>query len=152
MNFNLQVLKIDPARELKILSEFVVDQVSTGFRRKGVMVGLSGGIDSACMAAVAVHALGKEKVVGLILPEAESNPISSEYATKHAQALEIEHRQIDITPTVDSVVEYKSRDQFLQKLIPRIQDRLQVQHNPADRSPGASELQLLSSPGSDAGR
>ena len=79
MKFNLDVLKIDPVKELNALSEFIVDQVQT-FRRKGEIVGLSGGIDSACIAAVAVHALGKEKVVGLILPESESNPISSEYA------------------------------------------------------------------------
>ena len=117
MNFNLDVLRIDPVQELKRLSEFVVDQVNT-FRRTGVIVGLSGGIDSACMAAVAVHALGKEKVVGLVLPESESNPISSEYATKHAQALGIEHREIDITSTVDSVRKYSSRDEFIQKMIP----------------------------------
>lgn len=117
MKFHLDVLKIDPARELERLSEFVVAQVQA-FRKKGVIVGLSGGIDSACMAAVAVHALGKEKVVGLILPETESNPISSEYAMKHAQKLGIEHRQIDVTPTVDSVVPYKWRDEFIQNMIP----------------------------------
>ncbi|MEA3480097.1 MAG: NAD(+) synthase [Bacteroidota bacterium] len=117
MSFNHDVLKIDPVQELAILSEFIVGQVSA-FRKKGVIVGLSGGIDSACIAAVAVHALGKEKVVGLILPESESNPISSEYATKHAQALGIEHRQINITPTVDSIVQYTWRDEFIQKMIP----------------------------------
>lgn len=117
MKFNLDVLKIDPARELDRLSEFVVAQVQA-FRKKGVIVGLSGGIDSACMAAVAVHALGKDKVVGLVLPETESNPISSEYAMKHAKKLGIEHRQIDITPTVDSVVSYKWRDEFIQSMIP----------------------------------
>ncbi|TFG95950.1 MAG: NAD(+) synthase [Calditrichales bacterium] len=118
MNFNLDVLKIDPIRELDKLSKFIVDQVNTVFRKKGVIVGLSGGIDSACIAAIAVHALGKEKVVGLVLPESESNPISSEYAIKHAQFLGIEHRQINITPTVDSIVQYKWRDTFLQNLIP----------------------------------
>ena len=118
MNFNLDVLKIDPVQELNKLSEFIVDQVNAVFRKKGVVVGLSGGIDSACIAAVAVHAIGKEKVIGLVLPESESNPISSEYAIKHAQALGIEHRQIDITSTVDSIVKYKWRDEFLQKLIP----------------------------------
>jgi len=56
--------------------------------------------------------------MGLVLPEKESNPISSEYATKHAQALGIEHRPVDITPTVDSVVHYQWRDAFMQKLIP----------------------------------
>ena len=117
MIFNLDVLKIDPAQQLEKLSKFIVEQVNVVFRRKGVIVGLSGGIDSACIAAVAVHAIGKERVVGLVLPETESNPISSEYAIKHAQALGIEHRQINITPTVDSVVHYKWRDEFMQKLI-----------------------------------
>ncbi len=118
MIFNRDVLKIDPAQELEKLSKFIVDQVNVVFRRKGVVVGLSGGIDSAMISAVSVHALGKEKVVGLILPESESNPISSEFAFKHAQEMGIEHRRIDITPTVDSVVNYKWRDEFLQKLIP----------------------------------
>ena len=118
MIFNLDVLKIDPAKELEKLSKFIVEQVNVVFRRKGVIVGLSGGIDSACIAAVAVHAIGKEKVVGLVLPETESNPISSEYAIKHAQTLGIEHREINIAPTVDSVVQYEWRDEFMQKLIP----------------------------------
>ena len=118
MIFNLDVLKINPAQQLEKLSKFIVEQLNVVFRRKGIIIGLSGGVDSACIAAVAVHAIGKEKVVGLVLPEAESNPVSSEYAIKHAQALGIEYRQIDITPTVDTVVHYKWRDEFMQKLIP----------------------------------
>ncbi|UCD52797.1 MAG: NAD(+) synthase [Phycisphaerales bacterium] len=121
MAFNLDVLRINPAAELQRLSQFLVEQVKVVFRRKGVVVGLSGGIDSACIAAVAVHALGKEKVVGLVLPEKESNPISSEYATKHAQALGIEHREVPVTATVDSVVPYSARDEFIQKLVPEYQ-------------------------------
>jgi NAD+ synthase len=118
MKFNLDVLKIDPVQHLEKLTKFIVDQMNVVFRRKGIIVGLSGGIDSAFLAAVAVHAIGKEKVIGLVLPESESNPISSEYAIKHAQVLDIEHRQINITPTVDSIVQYKWRDEFIQKLIP----------------------------------
>lgn len=118
MDFHLDILRIDPEKELVRLSEFIVNQMNAVFRRKGIIVGLSGGIDSACIASVAAHAIGKEKVVGLVLPESESNPISSEYAIKHAQVLGIEHRKIDITPTVDSVVQYDWRDEFVQKLIP----------------------------------
>ena len=118
MSFNLDVLKIDPLQEVEKLSKFVVNQVNVVFRRKGVVVGLSGGIDSACMASVAANAMGKEKVIGLVLPEKESNPISREYAIKDAQTLGIEFREIDITPTIDSVVSYSWRDKFIQKLIP----------------------------------
>ena len=118
MNFNLDVLKIDPKQELEKLSQFLVEQVNSVFRRKGIIIGLSGGIDSACIASIAVHSVGKEKVVGLVLPEKESNPISKEYAIKHAQALGIEYREIDITPTVDSVAPYSLRDEYIKKLIP----------------------------------
>jgi NAD+ synthase len=118
MVFNRDVLKIDPAEQLEKLSRFLTEQVNVVFRRKGVVIGLSGGVDSACIAAIATHALGKDKVVGLILPEAETNPISSEYAIKHAQSLGVEYRQISITPTIDSVVPYEQRDRFIRKLIP----------------------------------
>jgi len=118
MVFSRGVLEINPAEQLEKLSKFIAGQVDVSFRKKGAVVGLSGGIDSACIAAVAVHALGRERVVGLVLPEIESNPVSSAYAAKHAEALGIEHRQIDVTPTVDSVVRYEWRDRFIQKLVP----------------------------------
>ena len=118
MKFDLNVLKIDPAKELEKLSQFVMDKVRSVFRRKGVVVGISGGIDSACMVAIAVHAMGKENVIGLILPEKESNPVSCDFARKHAESLGIEYREIDVSPTVDSVMLYKERDAFIQKLIP----------------------------------
>lgn len=124
MSFDLNVLKINPQKELEKLSKFVVDQVRVLFRRKGVIVGLSGGVDSACMASIAVHAVGKENVVGLVLPEKESNPISSSYALKHAEELGIEHREIDITPTVDSIVNYNQRDEFIKNLVPEYKSGL----------------------------
>jgi len=118
MAFNLDILKINVEQELEKLSTFTKEQVRGVFRRKGIVVGLSGGIDSACMAAIAVHTVGKERVVGLILPEKESNPVSAEFASKHAENLGIEYRQIDVSPTVDSVMGYTWRDDFVQKLIP----------------------------------
>jgi len=118
MIFNRDVLKIDPAEQLEKLSKFIVQQLTVVFRRKGIVVGMSGGIDSSCMAAIAAHAIGKAKVVGLVLPEAETTPVSSEYAIKHAQALGIEYRQIDVTSTVNSVVPYQWRDTFIQGLVP----------------------------------
>lgn len=118
MDFNLDVLKIDPEAETRRVADFLVDQLRKVFRRKGIVVGLSGGIDSAVMAALAVEAIGAPKVTGLVLPERESNPISSEYAHKHGEALGIEHREIDVTPTVDSVGGYGERNDYIQGLVP----------------------------------
>ena len=111
-------MEIDAARETARVSEFLSAQVKEVYRRSGVVVGLSGGIDSAVMAELAVRALGREQVVGLILPERESNPLSSEYARKHALAMGIEHYIRDITDTVDAIGSYNRRDAFLQQIVP----------------------------------
>ena len=116
MKFTQDVLEIDPAQEAARTAAFVGEQVK-GLRRTGIVVGLSGGIDSAVMAELAVHALGKDNVYGMILPEKESNPISSEYARRHALKLGIGFREVDITGTVESVVSYQVRDDFIKGLV-----------------------------------
>ncbi|MCP4712444.1 MAG: NAD(+) synthase [Planctomycetes bacterium] len=116
--FNLDVLKINPAIETQKVVDFVVDHAGRVLRRKGIVVGLSGGIDSAVMAAISVQALGKENVLGLILPEKESNPVSQQFAEVHAKKLGIEYQIIDITPTVESIVSYSWRDDYIKNLVP----------------------------------
>ncbi len=119
MSFSPDVLKIDAAAEAERIAEFIAEETRKVFRRNGVVVGLSGGIDSTVMASLAVQAVGQDRVVGLILPERESNPISAEYAKVHAEALGIEHRVVDVTPTVDAIGSYAERDAFIETLIPQ---------------------------------
>ncbi len=118
MAFSLDVLKIDPASETEKIARFVVEHTRNNFRRRGVVVGLSGGIDSAVMASLAVQAMGKENVLGLIMPEKESNPVSSRYAEAHANELGIETKKMDLTAAVDAVGSYERRDEFIAGLIP----------------------------------
>ena len=118
MTFNKDVLKIDAAKTADEVAQFVKHEVEDVYKRQGVVVGLSGGIDSAVMAALAVHALGKDRVVGIILPEKESNPVSSSFAAKHAQAMGIEYREVDITNTVNSICPYEWRDDYIKELVP----------------------------------
>ncbi len=68
----------------------------------GVVVGISGGIDSATTAYLAVKALGKEKVLGLIMPYYENRDL--EDAKLVCESLGIEHKVINISPIVDSFV------------------------------------------------
>ncbi|RME19488.1 MAG: NAD+ synthase [Candidatus Zixiibacteriota bacterium] len=68
----------------------------------GYVVGLSGGIDSAVSAALAVKAVGAEKVLGLLMPYRTSSPESVRDALEVVKTLGIEHRQIDISPMIDA--------------------------------------------------
>lgn len=118
MKFGPDILRIDPEVQTDRIAGFLQEQVKSVYKRSGIVVGLSGGIDSAVMSELAVRAVGKDAVKGLILPEKESNPISSSYARAHAEKLGIEWKEIDITPTVDSVMPYAKRDEYIRTLVP----------------------------------
>jgi NAD+ synthase len=117
MEFHKDVLKLDCKREVERICEFIRQEVRD-MKRDGIVIGLSGGIDSALCAALSVEAVGKDKVFGLILPEKESNPISAEYAAKHAQKLGIETETVDITPTLEAFGTYKKRDDQIRNVFP----------------------------------
>jgi len=68
----------------------------------GVIVGLSGGIDSALTAAVAVDALGAERVWTVMMPSAYTSPDSLEDATACAKLLGTRHDSVPIGPAMDA--------------------------------------------------
>ncbi|HEV8143337.1 MAG TPA: NAD+ synthase [Methylomirabilota bacterium] len=67
----------------------------TGFKR--VVIGLSGGIDSALVAAIAVEALGRENVVGVTMPSPYSSAGTRNDARRLAKNLGIEFSKLPIT-------------------------------------------------------
>ncbi len=94
-------LKIKPAKVLQNLVDFLIDRVEgRGF--DGVVLGISGGVDSAVSAAIAVRALGPKRVTGLFMPYAESNPQSVKDAGLLAGRLKIELLERPLTPFADS--------------------------------------------------
>ncbi|MBI3091788.1 MAG: NAD+ synthase [Candidatus Tectomicrobia bacterium] len=94
-------LTINTALVEKLLVGFVANEVrKVGMER--VVVGISGGIDSALSTYIAAAALGRENVVGILMPYKTSNPESKEDALRVVGDLGIEHRVIDITPMIDA--------------------------------------------------
>ena len=96
-------LAIDPELTRRWLVEFLRDEVQ---RRRGfekVIVGLSGGVDSSLVAALAAEALGAENVIGVRMPYRTSSPESLEHAQMVIAALGIEARTVDISAAVDGL-------------------------------------------------
>lgn len=71
----------------------------------GVLFGLSGGIDSALVAAIAVDALGKDKVEAVMMPFRYTSSMSVEDARKEAETLGIKYRELPIEPIFNSFMQ-----------------------------------------------
>jgi len=69
-------LAIDAAAEAERIAGSLRAQVLKRLRRKGIVVGLSGGVDSSVVAALAVRAFGAANVLGIFMPEQDSDPES----------------------------------------------------------------------------
>lgn len=94
-------LKIKSANVLQQLTAFLVDRITrAGF--DGVVLGISGGVDSAVGAAIAVKALGAKHVTGLFMPYAASDPQSAKDAGGVARRLNVELINQPLTPFADS--------------------------------------------------
>ena len=96
-----QQLQLNDAITMEILTAFVREEVQkSGFKR--VVFGLSGGIDSALVAYLAVVALGKDAVHAVLMPYATSSENSLSDAKAVVQDLDIPHSIVDITNPVDA--------------------------------------------------
>jgi len=74
-SLSIESLRIDCQKAEHEILEFIRRMVREA-KAKGVIIGLSGGIDSSVMAILCVRALGPEKVLGLLMPDPEITPIS----------------------------------------------------------------------------
>ena len=88
-DFDIKKEMLGNVEKLKAsLPGFMKETVAEQFKRDGIVIGVSGGVDSAVIATLAVEALGPDHVYGLILPEKESSPSSRELAMKLVQKTE----------------------------------------------------------------
>jgi len=97
-----EVVELDYRRVADALAGLVRDFVSKS-SLEGVVVGVSGGVDSATALALAVHALGSEKVLALIMPDSGVTPIEDvDHAKLLVSKYDVAYKMLDIKPIVDS--------------------------------------------------
>lgn len=112
------LLQLDAAAEVDRICGAIRSQVYETLKRRGVVLGLSGGVDSSVCAALAVRALGADRVIGLFMPEADSSPDSLVLGRQVADWLGIRSFLEDVTPMLDGARCYQRRDEAMRSVIP----------------------------------
>ncbi|MFM2400136.1 MAG: synthetase [Pseudomonadota bacterium] len=96
--------------------------VLTTQHRRGVVLGLSGGVDSSVCAAIAVRALGANKVFGLLMPEHDSSSSSADRGAQVAKQLGISYQLEHIGSTLEAIGCYRWRDAAIRVVFPDYTD------------------------------
>jgi NAD+ synthase len=118
VSFSLETLRIDAASTATVIQGAIREFIFTKMKRKGAIVAISGGIDSSVVAALCCRALGNDRVLGLMLPEAESSPDSLRLAQLLADSLGIKTQTEDISPLLSAAGCYERRDEAIRSVIP----------------------------------
>jgi len=116
-HFGRASLRIDPELETAKISANLTAYLAQS-KRRGVVVALSGGIDSSVVAAVCVTALGQERVFGLHMPERESSSDTIMLSRLLAESLGIGSALEEISPILEAAGCYQRRDDAIRKVCP----------------------------------
>lgn len=116
--FTTDVLALDAAAEVERIAASMVPALRHDLRRRGIVVGVSGGIDSSVCVALAAHALGPERVLALLMPEADSDPSSQERGQRLCDQLGVEAVVEDIAPALAAMGCYRRRDDAIRRVFP----------------------------------
>jgi NAD+ synthase len=120
--FSTAVLAIDPERVSKHVQEAIASQVHQTLRRRGAVVALSGGVDSAVSAAQSVRALGPNRVVGVLMPERDSSDDALTLGMLLAESLGIESIVENIAPTLEAAGCYERQTEAIRTVCPDYSD------------------------------
>jgi NAD+ synthase len=112
------MLKLDEAAETAKIAERLRELLRSHLHRRGLVVAISGGVDSAVCAALAVQAVGSDRVFGLLLPERDSSSESSVRGRMVAEQFGIVHEEFDIAPVLDALGCYRWRDEAIRAVFP----------------------------------
>lgn len=112
------VLDFDHDAEVTRIAAWLAETAAKVMHKRGLVIAISGGIDSSVCAALAVRALGPKKVFGLMLPEKDSSSTSLVRGKQLAEHLGIPHAVENIGATLEAIGCYRWRDEAIRAVFP----------------------------------
>lgn len=129
VNFSAEVLRLDAAQEVERIETAIHQTVRKVLRRRGAVVGVSGGIDSALSLTLASRTLGSSRVTAVLMPDRESHPSSAELARQVADQCGVSVVVEDLTPALEALGCYRRRDDAVRTVMPNydpVVDRIKL--------------------------
>jgi NAD+ synthase len=123
MVISKNTLKLDPAAETERLVSALREAVHHTLKRRGAVLGISGGVDSSVALSLCVRAFGPQRLVALILPEQDSSPESEQLARELAAGLGVEPVKEDVTAALAGFGCYQRRDEAVRRVFPEYDAR-----------------------------
>ena len=114
----VESLRLDAARTIDEIAERLREVVYKDLRRRGAVVGLSGGVDSSLVAFLCVRAFGAERVLGVLMPEGESAADTLDLSNVAADAAGVETVLEDVTGLLEAAGCYERRDAAIRTVLP----------------------------------
>jgi NAD+ synthase len=118
MAFTKKDINIDPEKTTDSIVKQMRQIVGRQFHKHGAVVGISGGIDSSVCLALSAKAFGPERVLGIAMPESDSNPESSVLARSLARQYGVEYIVEDMTAALAGFGTYTRRDEAIKNVFP----------------------------------
>jgi NAD+ synthase len=118
MTFTRHSLDINPELETERIVQALRQHVHQTLRRRGGVLGISGGVDSSVVLALCARAFGPDNVTALLLPEKDSDPESERLGRLVAGHFGVEPVLEVITPVLDGFGCYPRRDEAIRRLFP----------------------------------
>lgn len=116
--FSKEALVLDPEHEVDKITNQMRTILARKLRRRGLVVALSGGIDSSVTLGLAERALGPERVFALLMPERHSSDDTLPLSTAVADAFKVQRAHEDISEILEAVGFYRRYDDAVRKSIP----------------------------------
>lgn len=116
--FSKDLLKLDLEKEVQKITSQIRMILSKKLRRRGLVVALSGGIDSSVSVGLAVKAIGPERVFSLLMPERHSSDDTLDISTSVADAFKVDRAHEDISNILEAIGFYQRYDNAVRQAVP----------------------------------